>query len=150
MTLRKTDWFAVYGQLLKRHKGTTFLLLHYFVFCYCYCCSLLLVFFVVVWMFFFFVFCFLKNFFLSLQTSPTTVINVLIEVADSVKGPRGPVPPPLFIFRANWGPKGRKKKIFETAPSSFFSGSGWPGSPLSDPQLNGLTWKCRPTQGTGR
>ena len=61
---------------------------------------------------FFFVFCFLKNFFLSLQTSPTTDINVsLLEVADSVKGPKGPVPPPPFIFEQTEAQRAEKKKF---------------------------------------
>lgn len=123
MTLRKTDWFAVYGQLLKRHKGTTVLLLHYFIFCYCYCCSLLLVFLLLFEFLFFFVFCFLKNFFLSLQTSPTTDINVLLlEVADSVKGPRGPVPPPPFIFEQTEAQRAEKKNFLRPPPPPLSQG----------------------------
>ena len=71
---------------------------------------------------FFFVFCFLKNFFLSLQTSPTTDINVLIEVADSVKGPRGPVPPPPFIFEQTEAQRAEKKKFLRPPPPPLSQG----------------------------
>ena len=59
---------------------------------------------------------------MSLQTSPTTDINVLLlEVADSVKGPRGPVPPPPFIFEQTEA-KGPKKKILRPPPPPLSQG----------------------------
>ena len=114
MTLRKTDWFAVYGQLLKRHKGTTFLLLHYFIFCYCCCCSLLLE------LVFFFRFLFLEEFFLSLQTSPTTDINVLNRsggFSEGARRARSPLPP-LFLDQTE---AQRAEKKFLTPPPPPFS-----------------------------
>ena len=120
MTLRKTDWFAVYGQLLKRHKGTTFLLLHYFIFCYCCCCSLLLVFLLLFEFFFCSVFLFLEEFFLSLQTSPTTDINVLNRSGgfrEGARRARSPLPP-LFLDQTE-AQRAEKKKL--TPPPPPFS-----------------------------
>ena len=60
---------------------------------------------------------------MSLQTSPTTDINVLLlEVADSVKGPRGPVPPPPFIFEQTETQRAEKKKILRPPPPPLSQG----------------------------
>ena len=73
---------------------------------------------------FFFRFLFLEEFFLSLQTSPTTDINVLNRSGgfrEGARSARSPLPP-LFLDQTE--AQRAEKKFFDTTPSPFFSGSG--------------------------
>ena len=87
-----------------------------------------------------------------MQTSPTTDINVLLlEVADSVKGLRGPVPLPPFIFEQTEAQRAEKKKILRPPPPPLSQGLDNRAPPyLLRNLIDGVTWKSRPTQGNGR
>ena len=52
----------------------------------------------------------------SVKVRSKTIVKItLLTVVDPGVGPGGPGPP-LLIFRPNWGPKGQKIFVFDTAP----------------------------------